>query len=259
LSTADESAQKPYKHFRELRSFVIWLLQNRDYSLWKRMTILGSLCDQLHASASETPQILAGYREAVERGLFDQALDTHLPRSAAQLSLVLELIVSRIGADFTAPRFRECYQEFMAGLDWTAEIGMDELGRRYGSAYSEWYLPLMSQHQHILEHYLVNYVHRTLFPLGPQESSRNLSAANIASSIRDQCLMMFAYFAIVQTVSIGMAAFHRESFDVAHVLKIIQSTAKAFEHSLAFPPAALQVIANNDIANCANMAILLLN
>src|ERR1700684_913943 len=41
LSTADVSSDKPYSHFREIRAFVIWLLQYRSYTLGKRLVILG--------------------------------------------------------------------------------------------------------------------------------------------------------------------------------------------------------------------------
>ena len=264
LSSAEASGDKPYQYFREIRSFVIWLLQNRKHSLWKRLTILGSFCDQLQETVAagrneQTPEILEAYRDAVERGVFDEALSSHQAQPAKQLELVLELIVDRIGSDFTAARFQECYREFMAGLNWTAQSSMDDIGRRYAAAYAEWYAPLMSKHEHILEHYLVSYVHRTLFPLGPQESSRKLSLSHVATSIHDQCLLMFTYFAIVQTVLIGVAGFQGAKFDLTHVIKVIQSASKTFEHSLAFPPRALKILASNGITNCAGMAILLLN
>jgi lysine-N-methylase len=255
LSTADANSDKPYQHFREIRSLIIWLLQNRDYSLWKRLAILASLCDQLHAAAapgrhSQTPEILDACRDAVERGLFDEALQSHRAQPAAQLSVVLELIVDRIGSDFTAPRFLDCYREFMAAVDWTADSSMGDLGRRYAAAHSNSYVPLMSRHEYILEHYLVSHVYRTQFPLGPQERP---------TSIQDRCLMLLAYYAIVQTVLIGVAGFHGTKFDLNHVIKVIQASTKTFEHSLAFPPRALQILANNGITSCAGLAILLLN
>jgi lysine-N-methylase len=264
LSTAGASSDQPYQYFRESRSLVIWLLQNRKHSLWKRLAILASLCDQLHAVAStgqrtETLDLLDACRDAVDRGLFDEALNSHRAQPAAQLGVVLELIVDRIGSDFTAPRFFECYREFMAGVDWTTDSSMTDLGRRYAAAHSESYVPLIKQHEYILEHYLVSYVHRTLFLLAPQESDPNPSVSDSAVSIRDQCLLMLAHYGIVQTILIGVAGFHGTKFDVKHVLKVIQSSAKTFEHSLAFPPRALQILAKKGIANCASLAILLLN
>jgi lysine-N-methylase len=264
LRTAGASSDKPYQYFRESRSLVIWLLQNRNRPLWKRVAILASLCDQLHAVAStgqrtQTLDLLDACRDAVERGLFDEALNSHRAQPAAQLGVVLELIVDRIGSDFTAPRFFECYREFMAGVDWTTDSSTTDLGRRYAAAHSESYAPFMRQHEYILEHYLVSYVHRTLFPLGPQESNLNLGVSHSAVSIRDQCLLMLAHYGIVQAILIGVAGFHGTKFDVKHVIKVIQSSAKTFEHSLAFPPRALQILAKKGITNCASLAILLLN
>jgi len=264
LDTAGAGADKPFQYFHEIRRFIVGLLENREHSLWKRLTILGSLCDQLHASASagccsETPAVLDGYRDAVERGLFDQALASHSARPAVQLEVVLEMIVGRIGAEFTPPRFLECYGEFMTSVDWTANSSMDDLGRRYAAAYSESYAPFMNANEHILEHYVINYVHRTLFPLGPRESNRNLSASNIATSIRDQCSVLFAYYGIIQTLMIGAAGVHGAKFDGSHAVKVIQSSTRTFEHSLAFPPRARQILTSHGLATCASFAILLKN
>ena len=264
LPTSNGNSGKPYQHFRAIRAFVIWLLQNRAYSLSKRLVILGSLCDQLQETASagqasQTPEILDAYRDGVERGIFDQALASHAPRPAAQLEMVLELIVGRISSDFTAPRLLECYKKFMQAMEWTAESSMDDIGRRYAAAHAQYYAPFMSRHPHILEHYLVSYVHRTLFPLGPQESNRGLSVHHIAQSIRDQFLLMTVYYAIVQTLLIGMAAFHKDEFDTGHAIQVIQSFTKAFEHSLSFPGRALKILADKNVTSCASMAILLLN
>ena len=173
--------------------------------------------------------------------------------------MILELIVGRIGSDYTPPRFLKCYEEFMHGIEWTAESSMDDIGRNYASAFLRYYTPFMSRHEHMLEHYLVNYVHRTLFPLGPQESNRDLSVHHVANTIRDQCLLMLVHYAIVQTMLIGLAGFHKAQFDAGHAIKVIQSSSKTFEHSLTFPPRALQSLADKGAKTCASLAILLHN
>jgi lysine-N-methylase len=262
LSTTDESSQKPYAHFREIRGFVIWLLQHRAFPLWKRLVILGSLCDQLQEMAStgrsaEAPEVLSGYREGVKRDLMSRAMNAHSPQPAAQLELVLELIVGRISSDFTAPRLLDCYRKFMESMEWTAESSIEDIGRRYTAAHSQHYAPFESQHSHMLEHYLVSYVHRTLFPLGPQKSSRGLSVHGIANTMSDQCLVMLAHYAIIQTLLIGMAAWHKQEFGSAHAILVIQAFAKAFEHSPSFPERALKILAGKGMKSCASMAKLI--
>jgi len=264
LRTSNGKSDKPYEHFREIRGFVIWLLQYRAFPLWKRLVILGSLCDQLQATSaagrnSQIPTVLDAYRDGVGRDLSGQALNIHSPQPAAQLEMVLELIVGRISSDFTAPRLLACYQKFMEAMEWTVESGMDDIGRRYASAYAEYFEPFLRQHQHVLEHYLVSYVHRTLFPLGPQESTRGLAVHHIAHSISDQCLVMMVHYAIIQTLLIGMAAFHKEEFGTGHAILVIQSFTKAFEHSPSFPERALKILAGKSVKSCAAFATLIRN
>ena len=264
LRTTNGKSDKPYQHFRAIRGFVIWLLQYRAFPLWKRLVILGSLCDQLQAISaagrnSQAPEVLDAYRDGVGRDLGGQALNNHTPQPAAQLELVLELIVGRISSDFTAPRLLECYQKFMQAMEWTVESSMHDIGRRYAAAHAEYYAPFLSRHEHILEHYLVSYVHRTLFPLGPQESTRGLAIHHIAHSISEHCLVLTVHYAIIQTLLVGLAAFHKTDFGTGHAIQLIQSFAKAFEHSPSFPERALKILAGKGVKSCAALANLVRN
>lgn len=264
LRTCDGESNRPYRYFREIRAFVIWLLQYRAYPLWNRLAILASLCDQLQqmieaGQPAQTLEVLQAYRDGVERGLFDEALKSHRPQHVKQLELVLELIVGRISSDFTTPRLLACYQKFMDSMAWTADVSMQELGRRYAAAHAQYFAPFLDQHQHMLEHYLVNYVHRTLFPLPAQESSKGISVHRVANTIRDQYLLMTAYFGITQTLLIGMAAFHKEEFGTAEAILVIQSFTKAFEHSPSFGARALEILRKKGVTSCTMQAILLLN
>jgi lysine-N-methylase len=136
---------------------------------------------------------------------------------------------------------------------------MDDIGRNYASVFAQHYAPFMTEHEYMLEHYLVSYVHRTLFPLGPQESNQELSAHHTAKSIRDQCQLMLVNYAIIQTILIGQAGLHKSEFAAGHVIKVIQSFSKAFEHSLTFPPRTLQILADKGVNTCASLAILMRN
>jgi len=260
LTTAEDNGPKPYGYFHGIRAFVIWLLQYRACSVWKRLVILASFCDRLHALApahSQTPRLIEEYRAIVAGNLFDSVLANLPPRPALQLELVLELIVQRIGSDIAPARFLESYREFMQGIEWTSQSSMDDIGARYANAFSSDYAPFMAGHEYMLEHLLVACVHRTLFPLGPQEQARESAENPPPESIRDQCLMLLVHYAIIQTVLIGVAAFHKEAFAAEHVVKVVQSSTKAFDHSQSFPAAALRLLAKKGVNNCAALALLL--
>jgi lysine-N-methylase len=262
LTTSSENSGKPYRFFREIRDFVIWLLQCREYPLSKRLVILGSFCDELHDAASagrssETLEIVESHRDSAQRDLPDSSLIDRSSPPAEFLETVLELIVGRITSDFTPPRFLACYQEFMHGIKWTAQSSMEDLGRQYATVYSQCYAPFMKQHEYMLENYLVNYVYRTLFPLAPQQTNRELVAHGASGSVRDQCLLLMVHYAIIQTVLVGVAGFQKTQFTSEHVVKVIQSFTKAFEHSLTFPGRALQTLAEKNVTSCAALAMLI--
>jgi lysine-N-methylase len=264
LGTADLESAKPFRYFREIREFVIWLLQYRAYSFWKRVVILGSFSDQLQQTVdagqqAQTLDVIEAYRDAVERDLFGEAVNSHGPQPAKQLELILELILGRVTSDFTAPRLLSCYQKFMQSMEWTAESSMDVIGSRYLAAHAQYYAPFVNTHGHMLEHYLVSYVHRTLFPLGPQETTRGPSMHHIAHTIRDQYFVMMAYYGIIQMLLVGMAAFHKEEFGTREAIQVIQSFTKAFEHSPSFPERALKILAEKGVGSGAMLAVLLLN
>jgi lysine-N-methylase len=264
LTTADESSRKPYPYFRAIRAFLIELLQYRAYPLWKRIVILGSFCDQIEqlSAAGQNAQVPAAiqwFREAIRSNSLDQAIHQHSLTPVLQLGILLELIVARITGEFVSPRFFACYQEFKDGIEWGAESSMEEIGNRYAAAYAGHLRPFLDRHGHILEHYLVSYVHRTLFPLGAQKSTADPRVDKGAETVRDRCLLMLVYYGVVQAVLTGMAGFHRKELDPAHVIRLIQAVSKAFEHNLSFPERALQILAGKGVRNCVSMAILLRN
>jgi lysine-N-methylase len=264
LTTAGGNSRKPYTYFREIRSFLIELLQYRAYPLSKRLVILGSFCDQLEQLAAaglnaEVPAAVRWFREAIHGNLLDAAIGQHSPRPVVQLSILLELIVARITAEFVSPRFLECYREFTDGIQWSAESSMEEIAERYAAAFSGPFAPFLSRHEHMLEHYLVNYVHRTQFPLGPQQDNRDIGKHRTAETIPEHCLLMLVYYGVIQTVLIGLAAFHGAEFGPSHAIRVIQSVTKAFEHNLAFPERALKILAEKGVRNCVSMAILVRN
>lgn len=264
LTVDDPASRKPYPYFHQIRAFVIELLQYRAYPLSKRLVILASFCDQLEqlAEAGQNEQVSAAidwFRGAVRGNALDQAIASHMPKPVTQLSVLLELMVARITGEYVSPRFLDCYREFKDGIAWAPDSSMEEIGARYAAAYAQQLTPFLEQHEHMLEHYLVNYVYRTLFPLGAQHANRDAGPHRVDRSMRDQCLVMLMYYGVIQTVLVGMAAFHGAEFGPGHVVRAVQSVTKAFEHNLSFPAQALQILTGNGIRSCVSLAILLRN
>ncbi len=115
---------------------------------------------------------------------------------------------------------------------------------------SQYFEPFLSEHQHMLEHYLVSYVHRTLVSAGPAREHARPERSSRREHDRDQCLLMMVHYAIIQTLLIGMAAFHKEEFGPTEAILVIQSYTKAFEHSPSFPERSLKILAGKGLKSC---------
>jgi lysine-N-methylase len=248
---------KPYRHLREVRSLMISLLQNRDCPISQRLFMLGRLCDELEADGTE--EIYEKRREIAYR---PQAISgaisprAHLP-ATARFQLVIELILARIGSDATGRRFLDCYQCFMAGLDWTNNSTVEELVDRLGAAYSGLYARFCAEHGYVLENYLVTYVFRSLFPFGSESVNRKLAQYGFEHSISSQYQLMVVDYVVIDTMLAGIAAFYGPRFGMPEALKLIQSATKTFEHSLSYPAKARALLIANGLADSASMSMLI--
>jgi lysine-N-methylase len=257
-------ADRPYPYFAEVRGLVVTLLEQRTYPLWQRLIILAYLCDKLNELAEQgndqdVPKIIQGYRDATQNRLFDDVLNKLTARPAEQFQTMLEVIVNHISSNFAVRRFLDCYQEVLLGLNWTNESTMAGLVNRYQEAKSTYYAPLTQRHEHVMERYLLNYVYRSVFPLGRLEDNRRAGIHHISNSICAQYSLMIMYYSIIKTVSIGMAAFHKSGFGLDHVIKVIQSSTKTFQHSTSFPMRAIQYLRGKGMDNALSMAVLIRN
>jgi lysine-N-methylase len=120
-----------------------------------------------------------------------------------------------------------------------------------------YYAPFMSQHEYVMERYLVNYIYKTLFPFGPQESSQKLSIQGM--SIRTHHMLLIVYYAIMKTVLVGMVRLHKSNFNEGHVIKLVQSCSKAFAQSTSYPARAMEILAGKGMKTAASLGVLVQN
>jgi hypothetical protein len=93
-------------------------------------------------------------------------------------------------------------------------------------------------------------------PLGRLEVNQKWGFHGAANSISIQCMVMMANYAIIRTVLIGMASLYQSAFGMDHVIKAIQSSTKAFQHSITFPANAIKILAGVGLKSGASMAVL---
>jgi lysine-N-methylase len=251
-TTNSKHPDKPHRYVHEVRSLMISLLQNRGYALSQRLLLLGRLCDKLEADGSEESCRTLRYMT------HHSAAISPCPSMPAttRFELIVELILTRIASDATGRRFLDCYQCFMAGLEWTMDSTMEQLAERFHRAYLGPYARFRAQYEYVLENYLVAYLFKSLFPFG-SKSDRKLAEYGFEHSASHRYQLMVVNFLIVETLLTGFAAAHGSRLGMTEALKVIQSATKTFEHSLSYPGKALELLAGKGLADGASMGMLI--
>ena len=134
---------------------------------------------------------------------------------------------------------------------------MEDLAARFLAAHLQFYQPFLGPREYMLENVLVNYVHRTMFPFGPQRSEKLLDVVHAQGSMPDKFRLLAAYLAVVQVLLTGAAACHREQFGEEHVVRVVYSFSRSFEHSTTFPQRVLELLSAHGLSDCASAAALL--
>jgi lysine-N-methylase len=242
----------PARHVAAARDLIIAILKQRSRPLPSR---LGALSRAVEKLAGLPPEHAPAILEEQLRSEVPEERAKAMP--AVQLETILELIVARIGTGYTSPRFLECYSEFMQGLQWTAESSMDELVTRYRLAARTHFEPFETRHPWVFENYLINYVFRTLFPYGRRSPDRRTVTDFSEGSVKDSFLLMVTHYAIIRTILIGMSGLHGDGLNLAHVVKLVQSCTRTFQHSSLIAADMLRFIHAQPQSLSGNITLLL--
>lgn len=259
LDTANAAGGKPYRYFHDVRRFTISLLQNRNFPVWKRLIVLGMFCEELDKMATRgtdegVPELIESFTEHFAAGGFEATLENIAPKPGLQVSFLVKAMEYRIGLGSVGQRFLDCYNEFIEGIDYSPALSESDLGERSQRVYARYAEPFLARHGYILEHYLVNYVFRSLFPFGPQTGTYVEQ-----KTIFIEFLYLAVHYSLIRSLLVGMAGYHKVGLGPDHAVKLVQSFAKAVEHNLLYLKRVAGSLAENNMANLAVLAFLIKN
>jgi lysine-N-methylase len=251
LNTTDiKSVNKAQKYFWELRIFSIQVIQDRSYSLTERLIILGMFYQKIQEQTdqgefNDIPNIIARFTNLMSNQGMKDLLDEIPTQQAVQMELCKELVDYRFGQSITSQRYLDCLAEMLDGIQYTKEATVEEITENYKRAYDDHYEPFMTEHEYILENYLVNYVFKNLFPLGNK-------------TLFDDYVMLVIHYSMIKLHLIGMAGYHK-GLTTDLVIKLIQSFAKTIEHYNTYLNNISNLLKANEFTTMAYMAILIKN
>jgi lysine-N-methylase len=257
----------PYDPLLAFREFALLLLTDRSYPIWQRLLLLGTVVGQLRTLsqsasdavyAAENPaviaQLLADGASVVSQNKLRAVMDEVALQPSEQLPLILDLLRLRVAQSAVAPRLLECLQDFETGLGCATATSEAQILATFTHAYRTYLRPLLDRHPHLLENYLANFVFRNNYPFGKPSDQ---APGEDTTDAGNEHMLLCAQLALLQTVLVGMAAHHREAFDITHVVKLIQSLAKSVEHSKPFLRQIPTFITQRNLNNLRGIALLL--
>jgi len=133
---------KPQKYLWELRIFTITVLQNRSYTLSERLIILGMFFQKLQEYVSneklnEIDGLIASYTSIIEDGTLRDSFSAVPVQYNIQMEMLKELTDKRYFMGVNSKRYLECLGEFLNGIQYTAEVKVEEIGQRYLNGVSD--------------------------------------------------------------------------------------------------------------------------
>lgn len=260
---------RQYQSHLAIREFALQLLADRKYPLWQRLYLLDILARRLEtlrgtASAAEwaaahplqVARLLADSARVAVLERLRPAMDEIKAQPDRQIQVLVELLKARVFSQPPVPRrFLECIQDFESGLGTATAKSEADVLEAYASGYKRYYAPLMERHPHLLENYLTNHVFKNGYPFGRPRNSPVPGAQMV--NAESEHLSMCAHAALAQMLLIGMANRYAEAFDVSHVVKLVQSLAKAIEHSQHFLDTIPVFLRTHKLNNPRGVALLL--
>ena len=243
-------ANKAQTYFWELRIFSIQVLQDRTYTLDERLIILGMFYQnvQEHINQADVhgiPQIIAKFTNWMDNHGMKELLDEVPSQLAVQMELCKELVDYRFNQAIPSQRYIECLTEMLVGIQYTTDATVEEVTEQYKKAFELFYEPFMTEHEYILENYLINYIFKNLFPLGHK-------------NLFDDYVMLVIHYSMIKLHLIGMAGFH-QGLTIDLVIKLIQSFAKTVEHNQIYLGEMFKLLKENEFTTMPYMAILVKN
>lgn len=235
------------KLFWSLRNFSIDLMQNREYELDERLSILGIAISSLsnmmkNREYDNIESRILAYKTMIDSMEFKERLKELYLRKDVQLLVLKEISQLRVdqGDD------RKYNEYFETSLD-VLQYGEDnkENLKNYIDAYENYYKKFMDDNTYILENYLVNNMFITKFPYS------GLKNINLFENFM---FLIIKYF-IIKFNLVCLSKYYGDEFDEDKAIKIIQGISKYVDHSDIFIQRTIDILKSNNLTTPAHMMI----
>lgn len=232
------------RYLWDFRIFTISLLQNRNYRLWERLTILGLFFDKVSKSKLvDSISIIANYNSNINKGLYKGELSKIPSNMEVQLLITNALTQKRVSMGTSNEKYMKLLKKCMEGIKCGKKEEESNI-KGYEKAYKYYTENFEEKYEHILENYLVNDVFKDMFPL-------------IRKNLFENYEILIVKYSIIRMHLIGLASFYKEEFTEEKVVSLIQSFSRVVEHNNLFVDKIYSILKENNMATMAYMTMLI--
>ncbi|WP_405170830.1 flagellin lysine-N-methylase [Paenibacillus sp. FSL H8-0280] len=251
LNTQNENTAPIAEYFWDLRIFTIQILQDRNYELQNRLIFLGMFYKKLdeymkESRYKEVPHLITSYKIMFNDSSLKNSFDAIPVQQVVQMELIKKIAQQRFVYGIGSKRYLELYDKVIKGLDASGDSLLDEKAAAYDRAFHSYYRPFMSEHEYILENYLVNHVYQNLFPLSGFDE------------VFDNYVLLVIHYAIIKLHLIGLAG-AEEGLSQESIIATIQVFSKVVEHNSLFLTGIFNLLKENGFTSMAYMSVLIKN
>lgn len=208
------SSDPLFRYMTDIQMFIITILQNRDFTIEDRLTIIGLFlikADELQEKneSSQMPALIESYNELIASNEFDALLTSIKGQPNERIKFQFHLI-DHLCQDGISAVLKQYTDLLISTLNLSSENNETSmLLKAYQSNDELYYSPFIKKHEYILENYLINDFFQLLFPF------------TLKTSITKNYILFVSFFAMLKFLSVGLVAHHKENMSEEHLIKLI--------------------------------------
>ncbi|MCY6484522.1 flagellin lysine-N-methylase [Clostridium aestuarii] len=246
--------KKPEKHFKLIRDFSIWIIQNRNYKITERIIILGKIIEEIDTviknnNSMDIPSIIQKWYSNL---LKKTELNIDFPHKSKDLlkfeiKLVKLLLENKLNASKYPEKyskfFTQCFEEYLCGISSKNKDEITQAINNYTYAYNNYFKKFLEEYEYIFENLIVNDIYINLFPFG-----RN-------KSVLEEYLLLVMRCSFIKVSLTGLAGYYKEDFNVDLALDVIVALEKLVGNNPSYREYMLDVIKDTNNADIEAMVI----
>lgn len=237
------------KLFWEIRSFAIFLLQDRRFNVEERLINLGMWINKL----TEIIQTNDEKKLLENINFFKQTLNNNFvvkssiakikPNYDLYTKICYEILLVRKLFTIDNKRYLDLLDDIADGLKMDGNNVVDNFDELIVGIKNELYSPFFKEKEYILENYLVNDLFINCF-------------GNSKDNLFEQYILVVLKFALVKLHLYGVAAKYKGLND-ERIVHVIQTFSKCIEHNSGYLKSIVDTVKLNELDSLAHMAILI--